>query len=377
MLNIIVYTVIIISFFNFGFVSVLQRLMHYVDDDPDQLNVNPWREELIYVAYYLVIVVILLWLARSTSQMETTMIMLNCQVLIMISLTNALKTLPGILTGTITTFVLYGLFFPVNMNIQMIAGMILFIIYLVIENRYFAYFDKNPLIHLLVKTLCGCFFWLNVLIVTPMANDLQIAVFISYIGTSLLNFGYMYVLNREHVRNMNNAHNVYHDSLTNARNWLSYTKEAEEQFTASKRKADFGIIAMDIDHFKSINDTYGHTAGNRALRAFVNAINKVLAPEGKNYMLFRTGGEEFTIICAHTTAAEAERVAQRCQQAIQEITIKTDADQEITFTASMGLAMMRLSDHDQKDVFRRADNYLYNSKHAGRNQITTDDRRVI
>jgi diguanylate cyclase len=274
--------------------------------------------------------------------------------------------------------VVYGLAFPENINFQTLISMAVFMSYLIFENRHYFPFDEHMLERLLIKTVVGVLFWLNILLVTKIPVDLQWAVFISYIATSVFNFLYMYAMRQEHIRNATNARNIYHDSMTDVRNWLAYSKEADEQFAVSKATCDFGIIAMDIDHFKNINDTYGHTAGNLALRAFAAAINKVLhesAPHDAT--LFRTGGEEFTIVLVHTNEEAAAAIAKQCQQAVREIAVTLDDGQIIKYTSSMGLTMMRPDDESQHDVFRRADGYLYHSKRAGRDQITTDDEQTV
>ncbi|WP_155287241.1 GGDEF domain-containing protein [Lacticaseibacillus zhaodongensis] len=378
MFNIMVYSIILISFFNVGFISVLQRLMHWVDEDVEGNDPYPWRKELVYAAYYLLVAVILIWLAKSANYMETTMILLNCQILIMISLTNSLKTLPGILTPVIVTFIIYGFTFPENINFQTIVSMFVFLGYLVFENRYFFPFDEHVLTRLMLKTVVGILFWLNVLLTTHISPALQVSVFISYVFTSVSNFLYMYVMRKEHIRNATNARDIYHDSMTDVRNWLAYSKEADAQFAAGKSHQDFGIIAMDIDHFKHINDTYGHTAGNQALLAFAETITTTLETEAPhNATLFRTGGEEFTIILTHTNEQEAVALAKKCQQAVRKITVTTEDGQTIKYTSSMGLTMMRADDESQHDVFRRADGYLYHSKRSGRDYLTTDNDQDV
>jgi len=124
------------------------------------------------------------------------------------------------------------------------------------------------------------------------------------------------------------------------------------------------VIMMDIDHFKKVNDTYGHDAGDVVLKQFAVIVKKTIRPVD---FLARYGGEEFTVICN----AELERtveVAERVRQSVADTPVKISELQEISITASLGVAEYRSGDTSET-VIKRADNALYQAKQNGRNRV--------
>lgn len=154
--------------------------------------------------------------------------------------------------------------------------------------------------------------------------------------------------------------------LANRRLFLSRLKEEE---TRSQRlKTHFGIIMLDVDHFKRFNDEYGHNAGDIVLCRMAEAINESL----RNYDLCaRWGGEEFIILLPDTHLEMAIGVAERALTAVRTINI-TDIDTNLTLTASIGLAIYR-STEDCNDTINRADAALLQAKRNGRNRIEIAD----
>ncbi|MEG1030703.1 MAG: sensor domain-containing diguanylate cyclase [Acinetobacter sp.] len=131
----------------------------------------------------------------------------------------------------------------------------------------------------------------------------------------------------------------------------------------------FSIGILDIDHFKTLNDCYGHKAGDYALQKMEEHIQKVLR---ENDFLARIGGEEFAIILPDCLSAEAVQIFKRIRTAIEAMQIHYD-DDVIRFTVSIGIAEVKTYDTDAEDVFKRADKALYRAKKSGRNQIFLAD----
>jgi diguanylate cyclase (GGDEF)-like protein len=124
------------------------------------------------------------------------------------------------------------------------------------------------------------------------------------------------------------------------------------------------LILLDIDHFKVINDTYGHDVGDIVLRETAELIKKNALD---NEFIGRWGGEEFLILLPATTAERARLLAEDLRQKIARNTIATPAA-EITITASFGVG--ECTDHDFPSAFKRVDLALYEAKHHGRNKVT-------
>jgi len=138
---------------------------------------------------------------------------------------------------------------------------------------------------------------------------------------------------------------------------------------ARMRRAPLTLMILDIDHFKSVNDTYGHDCGDEVLKGFADRLRGII--RGGD-LLCRLGGEEFVIVMPGVNAQAASRIAERARQAIeQEAFVMAATGQTIPITASIGLAERR-DDTNPHELYRRADQALYRSKSEGRNRVTAD-----
>lgn len=129
-----------------------------------------------------------------------------------------------------------------------------------------------------------------------------------------------------------------------------------------KNQKPFSIIMLDIDHFKKVNDTYGHPAGDEVLKQFAKAISKTVRPGD---LVARYGGEEFAVICLD--AMHALQVAERIRKTIEANPIQTGAG-AIKITASLGVARWGKED-TVEGLVKRADDFLYKAKQEGRNRV--------
>lgn len=126
------------------------------------------------------------------------------------------------------------------------------------------------------------------------------------------------------------------------------------------------LIIADIDHFKKINDTYGHLAGDAALKHFANIIKNNLR---KSDYVFRIGGEEFLILLPNTSLEEATKIAENLRQRLEESPLEYE-NKNIKLTASFGVA--ELKDHSNlNQLIKEADEKLYIAKKEGRNRVVS------
>ena len=139
--------------------------------------------------------------------------------------------------------------------------------------------------------------------------------------------------------------------------------------TARQRDAPLTMMILDIDHFKRINDTYGHDAGDLVLKGFAAELHQIV--RGGD-LVCRLGGEEFVVAMPGLDATHAARMAERARRMIEnkEFLIGGAAG-PVSITVSIGLADFR-GEQDSTDLYRRADRALYLSKSAGRNRVTLD-----
>ncbi len=126
------------------------------------------------------------------------------------------------------------------------------------------------------------------------------------------------------------------------------------------------LIMFDIDHFKKVNDTYGHPAGDDVIRATAQALRDAVRTTD---IAGRYGGEEFGVILINSSADSSHVVAERLRTNIEALTV-THGEHSIRYTISLGIADINAEMKDYKDWLTAADQGLYQSKHAGRNRTT-------
>lgn len=151
------------------------------------------------------------------------------------------------------------------------------------------------------------------------------------------------------------------DSLTKAANRALYSRILEKECErASKKPQYLSLLMFDIDHFKEINDTYGHSVGDYVLRKAARVVQKNVR---KDDVLARIGGEEFAVIAPNTSVQEAVMLGEKLRKVIEE----TPMGKAGSITVSVGVAEFKQGD-SPSTLFERADAALYKAKEHGRNQ---------
>lgn len=156
------------------------------------------------------------------------------------------------------------------------------------------------------------------------------------------------------------------DYLTGACNRAYFFECAEKQrLRCNLQGQPLALIALDIDHFKQVNDEYGHPAGDAALKAVAKAC-KVLLRNGDIFA--RIGGEEFVVLLPSTDMAAAIRLAERLRSAIGAIPLRA-GDTDLTITASFGCSVLTDTSTTITELLTAADTLLYVVKRGGRNRV--------
>ena len=156
------------------------------------------------------------------------------------------------------------------------------------------------------------------------------------------------------------------DPLTGLSNRRPFLKNLEVEYARAKRfKHALSVAMIDVDHFKNVNDTHGHDAGDQVLRA----ISAMLINEFRTIdHVGRLGGEEFAVLFPETDIASATIACNRLLKTIRSTIVPVDGAQ-IGVTASVGLAGVSPQTTDAAEILRRADQKLYCAKTEGRNQV--------
>lgn len=158
-------------------------------------------------------------------------------------------------------------------------------------------------------------------------------------------------------------------SQTDALTGVFNRRYVTEQLADLERNGDYAVVLLDLDHFKQINDNYGHEAGDLVLTAVASLLIQCVRTED---IVGRFGGEEFILILRATNdLSQAVEVVERCRQALENETIMLDSRQKIKVSASFGVT---IAQHRQSKeaVLRLADQALYQAKAQGRNRICTE-----
>ena len=162
------------------------------------------------------------------------------------------------------------------------------------------------------------------------------------------------------------------DTLTGIQNRLAMRRALERRHDRMERTDARATIALaDLDHFKIVNDTYGHHAGDQVLSV---AAARMLDGIRSYDQLFRYGGEEFLVLLDDAEPETTRVILERLRMSLEEAPIKLNDGIEITLTASFGAAEINKNETIEKTI-ERADAALYRAKEAGRNRVILDDEK--
>jgi len=163
------------------------------------------------------------------------------------------------------------------------------------------------------------------------------------------------------------------DGMTGLLNKRTLIVEAEKRLaTAARFKKVLSILVTDIDHFKKVNDTYGHDVGDVVIKGMGDVLRRI---KRDTDIVGRFGGEEFVIVCEHTDEAGARNLAERIRRELETTTFQTELG-PLSVTASIGVATFPLAGADYAQLFKATDEALYVAKRSGRNQVVAWSPRL-
>jgi diguanylate cyclase (GGDEF)-like protein len=158
-----------------------------------------------------------------------------------------------------------------------------------------------------------------------------------------------------------------HDPLTKVLNTGAYYKFCDDQIFSSQRSQQiFAVLFIDLDHFKSINDEYGHAIGDEVLRKVAQTIQTTVR---RSDIVGRIGGEEFSVFLPNTSMTGAEHLAETLRTAVESTLIEVDGVR-VKITASIGVAVKGCDQQSIQEIQQKADQAMYEAKRNGRNRVS-------
>jgi len=225
--------------------------------------------------------------------------------------------------------------------------------------------------YLIASVIFGSLYWFFAKIKFNISNPMFIHQLTSLFVMELFTIGYIAVLFSDLESRASLFRDATLDRLTHAFNYDAFDIDLRAIFKEDNQpNTKFTMMMFDIDHFKNINDTYGHLAGDAVLKEVVQIVQKVLKQSDPKIKLYRTGGEEFNVIFPNYKVEETTDIVNKIFSAINSTTIHLK-ENDINITASFGVSEISPHDVSITDFYSRVDKALYHSKRTGRNKITT------
>jgi diguanylate cyclase (GGDEF)-like protein len=163
------------------------------------------------------------------------------------------------------------------------------------------------------------------------------------------------------------------DGLTNLLNKRALTEVAHQKLRSAERfKKPLCMLVCDIDHFKKVNDTYGHDIGDLVIKGFGDALRRI---KRDTDAVGRFGGEEFVVVCEETDAQGGAQLGERIRAELEATTFHTDLG-PLHVTCSVGVAPYPAAGRTWEALFKATDEALYASKRGGRNKVTVWNPRL-
>jgi diguanylate cyclase (GGDEF)-like protein len=244
-------------------------------------------------------------------------------------------------------------------------------IYMLLKPRVKSLTEPARITSLLVFfVMCTVVFRL-VLSASSLGRNLKWNAFghdLSMIAFTLMGFSFIGMYVAETKRRLHEETRL--DSLTGLHNRRAFEEMVQREVQIAMRdNTPLTLLMMDLDHFKQLNDTWGHALGDRALRTFGGVL---LTVTGSGDAVARLGGEEFAILLPGRSSRSALSLAERLRATVEGLRL-SEGDELIRFTVSVGLSSLQAGEAGFEPMLRRADRALYKVKRTGRNRVLLSD----
>ena len=261
-----------------------------------------------------------------------------------------------------------------NWNIGATLGFIGTLLVLIPLNDHQDWIKANWFRHAPVLIVVSLIYWLFDMYSYHYQLGQTLMVAAAFIAVIVLAHAYDHLLVYRKRETSNLQYDNQHDALTGVRNLSKFTTDFTRyrQLSADGTMPAVHLVMIDIDHFKRVNDTYGHLAGNDVLKTFAKDLEAYLDAGAFPADVYRTGGEEFSVlIYGGATDAQARALIDGYMAHLRQLTVKT-AGVTLHLTISAGITRVVAEDTKNDHTIARADANLYAAKDAGRDTLITD-----
>jgi diguanylate cyclase (GGDEF)-like protein len=284
---------------------------------------------------------------------------------------------PLALSAAMTTILSVGVMHPgAELAAARVAALIVLIttIVMLVRPRIKSLADTARVMALLMVFVAATVAFQLVLSLGAFRHDRQLdgaAHDLTMIGITMLGFAFIGMYVAETKRRLHEETRL--DSLTGLHNRRAFEEMIQREVQlAARDNTPLTLLMMDLDHFKQLNDTWGHALGDRALRTFGGVL---LTVTGTHDAVARLGGEEFAILLPGRSARNALSLAERLRATVEGLRL-SEGEELVRFTVSIGLSSLQPGEAGFEPMLRRADRALYKVKRSGRNRVLLADTEV-
>lgn len=256
-------------------------------------------------------------------------------------------------------------------NYWAMAWQVVILVLLLPINWYQDWIKANWLRHGLVLSVISLIYWLFDMYAFHYPLGETLAVWVCFVVVIVLAHMYDYLLVYRQQKTSTLEYDNQHDALTGVHSLSKFTSDfgRYHQLSLDGNMPAVHLVMLDIDHFKRINDTYGHLAGNDVLKAFASDLETYLDQSAFPCTLYRTGGEEFSLLIAGgATDQQVRAIVDGYVVHLRQLTIAT-AGVKLHLTVSAGITKVMAGDKRNDITIARADANLYAAKRGGRDQV--------
>lgn len=275
----------------------------------------------------------------------------------------------------ITLTGIYFFYYSSPVTFSGVSAYLVWVTSLIILRRHGQVIKYNRIAYYSVMLAFGIAGFLTIYTMYPRQFDLWFIVrqFTAYVvlGITVGEFSRLMVATdrrEDHLR-----HRASHDELTTLANVGTFNRDTLHLYSQFKQEHNpFTMFEIDLDHFKAINDQYGHLKGNVVLRAVATELQQTVNQLNQHAKAYRLGGEEFCLIVqAGLSNDDVAKIALDFQNRLAQLRI-TQVNAELTLTTSIGCATVKPQHNKYFDVYAEADRYLYLAKDGGRDLISIE-----